>query len=71
MQDFNSPEWKEKFKGKSPEEIARIVGEYYERKYKKEIPVFPWKILIGIVIFFLIIILILLILLNYFKRYLL
>jgi hypothetical protein len=69
MIDFNTPEWKEKLKGKSPEEIARIVGEYYERKYKKEYPVFPWKILVAIIIFFLLIIIILLLFMNYLKKY--
>jgi len=68
MIDFETPEWKEKLKGKSPEEIARIVGEYYENKYKKEYPIFPWKILIVIIIFFLILIIILLIFMNYLKK---
>lgn len=68
MIDFNSPEWKERLKGKTPEEIARIVGEYYERKYKREYPVFPWKILFAIIIFFLLIIIIFLIFINYFKK---
>lgn len=68
MIDFNSPEWKERLKGKTPEEIARIVGEYYERKYKREYPVFPWKILLAIIIFFLLIIIIFLIFINYFKK---
>jgi hypothetical protein len=51
MIDFNSPEWKEKIKGKSPEEIARIVEEYYEIKYKTEYPPFRWKglVIIGII----------------------
>ncbi len=69
MIDFNTPEWKEKLKGKSPEEIARIVGEYYEKKYKKEYPSFPWKILLVIVIFFILIILILLLFMQYLKKY--
>lgn len=68
MIDFNSPEWKERLKGKSPEEIARIVGDYYERKYRKEYPPFPWKILLGIIIFFLLIIVVLLIFMNYLKK---
>jgi len=68
MIDFNSPEWKERLKGKTPEEIARIVEEYYERKYKREYPVFPWKILLGIIIFFLLIIVALLIFMNYLKK---
>ncbi|MCM8766914.1 MAG: hypothetical protein NC934_04460 [Candidatus Omnitrophica bacterium] len=71
MIDFNSPEWKERLKGKSPEEIAQIVGEYYEKKYKKLYPVFPWKILVFIVIFFGLIVILLLIVLNYLKRTLL
>ncbi|MFN4227514.1 MAG: hypothetical protein ACK4F0_05185 [Candidatus Ratteibacteria bacterium] len=68
MINFDSPEWKEKLKGKSPEEIARIVGEYYERKYKKLYPSFPWKILIFIITFFSLIIIILLVFMNYLKR---
>mgnify|MGYP001313223964 CR=1 FL=1 len=68
MIDFNSPEWKEKLKGKTPEEIARIVGEYYETKYKKEYPLFPWKILLFIIFFFVLIIIILLIFMNYLKK---
>ncbi|MCM8772579.1 MAG: hypothetical protein NC926_03455 [Candidatus Omnitrophica bacterium] len=68
MIDFNSPEWKEKLKGKSAEEIAKIVGEYYEAKYKKEYPVFPWKVLIAIIFFFLLIIIILIIFMNYLKK---
>lgn len=68
MIDFNSPEWKERLKGKSPEEIARIVGEYYETKYKKDYPVFPWKILIVIIFFFNLIIIILLLFMNYLKK---
>lgn len=68
MIDFNSPEWKERLKGKTPEEIAQIVEEYYERKYKKEYPVFPWKILLAIVILFIILIIILWILMYYLKK---
>ncbi|MGC8976567.1 MAG: hypothetical protein ACP5OB_02975 [Candidatus Ratteibacteria bacterium] len=68
MIDFNSQEWKERLKGKTPEEIAKIVGEYYERKYKKEYPVFPWKILLAIIIFFLLIIIFLLLFMNYLKK---
>ncbi|MCM8803961.1 MAG: hypothetical protein NC833_01745 [Candidatus Omnitrophica bacterium] len=68
MIDFNSSEWKEILKGKTPEEIARIVAEYYERKYKKEYPIFPWKILLGIIIFFILIIVILLIFINHLKK---
>jgi len=69
MIDFNTPEWKEKLKNKSPEEIARIVGEYYEREYKKEYPPFPWKILITIIIFFVLIILVLILFMHYLKKY--
>ncbi|HOK56003.1 MAG TPA: hypothetical protein PKV21_01610 [bacterium] len=68
MIDFNSPEWKERLKGKTPEEIAKIVEEYYERKYKKEYPVFPWKILLAIIILFILLIIILWGAIYYLKR---
>lgn len=55
--DFNSEEWKEKIKGKSPEEIARIVGSYYEEKYGKETRFWSGR-MIGVVVFILILILI-------------
>ncbi|MCS7181239.1 MAG: hypothetical protein N2589_01425 [bacterium] len=69
MIDFNTPEWKERIKGKTPEEIAKIVEEYYEKKFKKEYPIFPWKILIGIIFLFSLIIIVFLILINYLKKY--
>lgn len=53
--DFNSDEWKEKLKGKSPEEIAKIVGDYYEEKYKN-ITELDKKRLIGWIVFLLIVI---------------
>ncbi|MGB9677022.1 MAG: hypothetical protein ACPLZ9_00230 [Candidatus Ratteibacteria bacterium] len=68
MINFNSPEWKERLKGKSPEEIAQIVGEYYEKKYKKESPIFPWKILLTIIILFILLIIILWGLMFYLKK---
>ncbi|MCM8785195.1 MAG: hypothetical protein NC827_02495 [Candidatus Omnitrophica bacterium] len=68
MIDFDNPKWKERLKGKSPEEIARIVEEYYEKKYKRLYPVFPWKILVAIILFFSLIIVILLVFMNYLKR---
>ena len=34
--DFESEDWKKRLKGKSPEEIARIVEEYYNQKYRDE-----------------------------------
>lgn len=68
MVNFLNDEWKEKLKGKSPEEIAKIVGEYYEKKYRREYAVFPWKVLLAIIIFFTILILILLLFLRYLKN---
>ncbi len=53
--DFNSDEWKGKLKGKSPEEIAKIVGDYYEEKYKN-ITELDKKRLIGWIVFLLIVI---------------
>ncbi len=53
--DFNSEEWKEKLKGKSPEEIAKIVGDYYEEKYK-DITEIDKKRIIGLIVFLLIVI---------------
>jgi hypothetical protein len=40
--DFDSSEWMEKLKNKSPEEIAEIVENYYEEKYKS-FSFFSWK----------------------------
>ncbi|MCM8762727.1 MAG: hypothetical protein NC905_01615 [Candidatus Omnitrophica bacterium] len=51
--DFNSDDWKEKLKGKSPEEIARIVGSYYEEKYGQETRFWSGR-MIGMVVFILI-----------------
>jgi len=53
--DFNSDEWKGKLKGKKPEEIAKIVGDYYEEKYKN-ITELDKKRLIGWIVFLLIVI---------------
>lgn len=53
--DFNSDEWKEKLKGKSPEEIAEIVRSYYEEKYGEEIRFWSGR-MIGLVVFVLILI---------------
>jgi len=53
--DFNSDEWKGKLKGKNPEEIAKIVGDYYEEKYKN-ITELDKKRLIGWIVFLLIVI---------------
>lgn len=36
MQNPDSEELKARLKGKSPEEIAEIVGRYYETQYEKE-----------------------------------
>lgn len=52
--DFNSNDWKEKIKGKSPEEIAHLVGSYYEEKYGKER--FWSGRMIGLITFFLILV---------------
>ncbi|MCD6407615.1 hypothetical protein J7L87_01015 [bacterium] len=62
--DFNSEEWKERLKGKSPEEIAEIVGSYYEQKYKEEYPHFPWKILIWSLAFLIIFVIVAYLILN-------
>ncbi|MCD6220974.1 hypothetical protein J7K25_02305 [bacterium] len=64
--DFNSDEWKEKLKGKSPEEIAKIVGDYYEEKYK-DITELDKKRLIGWIIFLLIVILGVIFVFSYLK----
>ncbi|MCX8082388.1 MAG: hypothetical protein N3D17_03175 [bacterium] len=53
--DFNSDDWKEKIKGKSPEEIAQIVGNYYEEKYGRE--KFWTPRMIGLTVFILIMLL--------------
>ena len=55
MIDFNSEEWKEKIKGKTPEEIAQIVGSYYEEKYGEETRFWSGR-MIGMVVFILILI---------------
>jgi len=55
MIDFNSEEWKEKLKGKTPEDIAQIVGSYYEEKYGQETR-FWSGMMIGMVVFILILI---------------
>ena len=34
--DINSEDWKKIIKGKSPEEIAEMVGNYYREQYKKD-----------------------------------
>jgi hypothetical protein len=50
---IGSEEWKERLKGKSPEEIAEIVGDYYEELYGKD-AAFPTKRILGLVFFALI-----------------
>ena len=64
--DFNSEEWKEKLKGKSPEEIAKIVGDYYEEKYK-DITEIDKKRIMGWIIFLLIVVLGLIFVFSYLK----
>jgi len=64
--DFNSDEWKEKLKGKKPEEIATIVGAYYEEKYK-DITEFDKKRLIGWIVFLFIVILGIIFVFSYLK----
>ena len=64
--DFNSEEWKEKLKGKSPEEIAKIVGDYYEEKYK-DITEIDKKRIIGWIVFLLIVVLGLIFVFSYLK----
>ncbi|MCM8829577.1 MAG: hypothetical protein NC824_01065 [Candidatus Omnitrophica bacterium] len=59
--DFNSDDWKEKLKGKSPEEIARIVGSYYEERYGQETRFWSRR-MIGIIVFILILVFIFLML---------
>lgn len=58
--DFNSDDWKEKLKGKSPEEIARLVENYYKEKYGEDR--FWTGKMVGIMIFISILILIFIIL---------
>ncbi|HOL22632.1 MAG TPA: hypothetical protein PLQ41_07260 [bacterium] len=53
--NFDSEEWKEKLKGKSPEEIARIVGSYYEEKYGEEMRFWSGR-MIGLIVFILILV---------------
>ncbi|MDD3726158.1 MAG: hypothetical protein PHI44_03070 [Candidatus Ratteibacteria bacterium] len=53
--DLTTDEWKEKLKGKSPEEIANIVGSYYEEKYGKETKFWSGR-MIGLVVFIFILI---------------
>jgi hypothetical protein len=69
MENFNidSEEWKEKLKGKSPEEIAEIVGSYYREKYSKDRSFSPAKI-IALLFFALIFILIFIIFLRLFSH---
>jgi len=64
--DFNSNEWKEKLKGKSPEEIAKIVGDYYEDKYK-DIPEFDKKKIIIWIVFLIILSVIIIFIFSYLK----
>lgn len=64
--DFNSEEWKKKLKGKSPEEIAEIVGKHYEKKYGSDRVFSPAKI-IGLFLFALILILVFMVLLRLFS----
>ncbi len=52
---FNSEEWKEQLKGKSPEEIAELVGNYYEDKYGED-RIFSQKKIIGLFFFALVLI---------------
>lgn len=65
--DLESDEWKETIKGKSPEEIAQIVGSYYEEQYERE-KLWLGKF-IGIVVFTLILLLILLTLYRLITRF--
>lgn len=65
--DFNSEEWKEKLKDKSPEEIAEIVGSYYEEKYKEYSP-FPWKVLIWALTFLIIFVIVAYLILSSLSR---
>jgi len=65
---FDSNEWKEKLKGKSPEEIAEIVGNYYEEKYNQD-RIFSPKKIIGIVLFTLFIIFIFIIFFIFFRLF--
>ena len=65
--DFNSEEWKEKLKDKSPEEIAEIVASYYEEKYKELSP-FSWKKIAVFIIFLIILIIIFVILLSFLRK---
>ena len=55
--NLDSEEWKKKLKDKSPEEIAEIVGSYYEDKYGME-NTLPLKKIIGIVFFISVLILV-------------
>ncbi len=64
--DFNSDNWKDKLKGKSPEEIAKIVGDYYEEQYK-DIHEFDKRKIITWVICLIIFIAIIVIVLFYLK----
>jgi len=64
---LDSEEWKEKLKGKSPEEIAEIVGNYYENQYGKERTVSSKKI-ISLVFFALILILVFITFFRLFSR---
>jgi len=65
--DIDSEEWKEKLKGKSPEEIAEIVGAHYEEKYGRD-RIFPSARIIGLVVFCLIMVSILASLYYLFKK---
>ena len=65
--DFNSEEWKEQLKGKSPEEIAEIVGAHYEAKYGR-VTAFPAARIIAWGIFCLFLVSILIFLYHLFKK---
>lgn len=65
---FDSEEWKEKLKGKSPEEIAEIVGSYYEEQYGKD-RVFSPKRIIGLFFFALVLVLVFITFYRLFSRF--
>lgn len=51
--DFNSPEWKESLKGKTPEEIAEMVAAVYEdERIQDSLPSVKGLIIFFSVIFF-------------------
>lgn len=64
--DLNSDEWKKRLKGKTPEEIAEIVGSYYEEKYK-DISEIDKKRLIGWIVFLILLLIGLIFVFSYLK----